>query len=81
VRPAVWLHYCHTRYALCKGRAGGQLPARCARSCALGARAQALLETSSLAARLKLLLSALIASRNRLQLLVALQSVDGEASQ
>jgi hypothetical protein len=46
-----------------------------------GARAQALLETSSLAARLKLLLSALIASRNRLQLLVALQSVDGEASQ
>ena len=37
---------------------------------------QALLEAGSLAARMKLLLSALMLERNRLQLLVALQSMD-----
>lgn len=42
-------------------------------------RAQALLETRSLVARMKLLLSALMSARNRLQLLAALQSVDREA--
>ena len=40
---------------------------------------QALLEAGSLVARMKLLLSALILQRNRLQLLVALQSVDEDA--
>ncbi len=40
---------------------------------------QALLEAGSLVARMKLLLSALILQRNRLQLLAALRSVDEEA--
>ncbi|KAK9839519.1 hypothetical protein WJX81_006943 [Elliptochloris bilobata] len=39
---------------------------------------QALLEAASLVARMKLLLSALILARNRLQLLVALQTMDEE---
>ena len=40
---------------------------------------QALLEAGSLVARMKLLLSALILQRNRLQLLVALRFVDEDA--
>ena len=44
-----------------------------------GCGLQALLEAGSLVARMKLLLSALILQRNRLQLLVALRSVDEDA--